>query len=87
MSYSIRNRLPSPLEQQYAELKKQFVAEHNNNSALQNNPNEQNNFGVIDEVTLSSSQVGNKENVKRKPSEPVTADEAKALREQVSIYA
>ena len=79
MSYAIR-RDHTPLEQQYQSLKKQFAADLNNNSSKK-----QRETAVIDQVTLSGNEPDNPD--KLKPSEPVTPDEARALRGQISLYA
>ena len=86
MSFSVRKTPPSPLELQYAELKKQSVIDQNKNQT-KNGLKERQASRVNDEVTLSSAEPEADDPTKRKPSQPVTPDEMQALRTQFSIYA
>ena len=84
MHYAIRTKLLSPTEQQYLELKKEHAAEQAN-SQTAHSSKKQPDTGIVDRVVLSSN-VDPDEASKRTPSQPVTADESRALREQLSIY-
>ena len=87
MSFSIRGKNLSPIELLYEELKKQSAIDQNNSQA-QNGSKESKATEINDEVTLSSEQLEAVEDpAKRKPSQPVTADEMHALRTQFSVYA
>ena len=84
MSYAIRTKILSPTEQQYLELKKQYAAEQAN-SQTANSSKKQRDTGIVDQVVLAS-KADPDEADKRKPSQPVTPAEIRALREQLSIY-
>lgn len=84
MSYAIATKLLSPTELQYLELKKEHAAEKAN-SQTAHSSRKQRDTGIVDQVMLSSN-IDPDEASKRKPSQPVTADESRALREQLSIY-
>jgi len=86
MSFPIRNKYLSPLELQYAELKKQSIVDQNN-SQTPNGAKERRTVNIPDEVTLTSVPTDTNEATKRKPSQPVTPDEMQALRGLFSIYA
>ncbi|SJZ59150.1 hypothetical protein SAMN02745119_01047 [Trichlorobacter thiogenes] len=86
MSFPIRSKYLSPLELQYAELKKQSSVDQNN-SQTPNGAKERRTANIPDEVTLSSVLTDTDEATKRKPSQPVTPDEMQALRGLFSIYA
>ncbi len=88
MNFSIRNRNPTPLELQYAELKKQSVIDQNNSPPGKGSKEREANE-INDNVTLSSAalEADEQEQTRIKPSQPVTADEMQALRSQFNIYA
>ena len=86
MSFPIRSKYLSPLELQYAELKKQSVVDQNN-SQTSSGAKERRTANITDEVTLSSTSLVTDEATKRKPSQPVTPDEMQALRGLFSVYA
>lgn len=85
MSFSVRSNNLSPLELQYAQLKKQSDLEQSN-SHSSNGSKERNARRIIDDVTLSSALLEADESIKSKPSQPVTLDEMQALRNRLSIY-
>lgn len=82
MSFPIRSKYLSPLELQYAELKKQSAVDQNN-SKTSSGAKEHRTANIADEVTLSSTLL----DAERKPSQPVTPDEMQALRGLFSVYA
>lgn len=84
MSSSVRKILPTPLELQYEELKKQSVLDRENQARHSRKERQQR--GIMDEVTLSSAQSVIADPSRRKPSQPVTTDEMQALRTQLSVY-
>lgn len=86
MSFPIWSKYLSPLELQYAELKKQSIVDQNNNQA-QNGSKEHKKTNITDEVTLTLPQPKIDEPARRKPYQPVTPDEILALRGQFSVYA
>ena len=86
MSFPIRSKYLSPLELQYAELKKQSAVDQDN-SRTPNRAKERKTANVTDEVSLSSTLLDADETTKRKPSQPVTPDEMQALRGLFSVYA
>ena len=86
MNFPIRSKHLSPLELQYAELKKQSAVDQNNNQS-QNGSKEHKSTNITDKVTLSLPPPEIAEPAKRKPSQPVTPDEILALRAQLSVYA
>jgi hypothetical protein len=86
MNFPIWSKYLSPLELQYAELKKQSVVDQNN-SQTPEGAKERKPANITDEVTLSSAPLVTDEETKRKPSQPVTPDEMLALRVQFSVYA
>ena len=86
MNFPIRSKHLSPLELQYAELKKQSIVDQKN-SQTSSGAKERRTANITDEVTLSSAPTDTDEATKRKPSQPVTADEMQALRGLFSIYA
>lgn len=86
MNFPIRSKHLSPLELQYAELKKQSIVDQNN-SQTPSGAKERRTANIADEVTLLSIPTGTDEATKRKPSQPVTVDEMQALRGLFSIYA
>ncbi|MDK9719085.1 MAG: hypothetical protein OEL57_14460 [Trichlorobacter sp.] len=86
MNFPIRSKYLSPLELQYAELKKQSVVDQNNRQPP-SGAKAPRTANITDEVTLSSAPLDTDETTKRKPSQPVTIDEMQALRGLLSIYA
>jgi hypothetical protein len=86
MSFPIRSKYLSPLELQYAELKKQSAVDQNNNQTP-DGAKERKSANITDKVTLSSAPLVTDEATKRKPSQPVTTDEMQALRDLFSVYA
>jgi hypothetical protein len=85
MSFSVRSNNFSPLELQYAQLKRQSDIDQSN-SQTQNGSKERNARRISDDVTLSSALLEADESIKSKPSQPVTIDEMQALRNRLSIY-
>lgn len=86
MSILIRKSVPTPLELQCEELKKQALIEKNTDQSR--NPNKERQSGKInDQVTLSSMLVNNEQGAEQKPSQPVTTEEMQALRSAFSVYA
>ncbi len=85
MSFSVRSTNLSPLELQYAELKKQSDIDQSNNQTPKESK-EQKARRISDDVTLSSALVEADESIKSKPSQPVTPDEMQALRNRLSLY-
>lgn len=87
MSISVRKGIPSPIELQYLELKSsrsstETKARHET-QARNADPTE-----LMMRICVASSvQAEADDPTKRKPSQPVTADEMLALRTQFSIYA
>ena len=77
MSYAIATKLLSPTELQYLELKKEHAAEKAN-SQTAHSSRKQRDTGIVDQVMLSSN-IDPDEASKRKPSQPVTADESSSL--------
>jgi len=86
MSFSVRKGIPTPLELQYEELKKQSAIDRNENQASTPRKRRQSG-GIDDEITLSSVHPVADDPARRLQSQPVTADEMQALRTQLSIYA
>lgn len=84
MNIPIRRGIPSQLESQYAELKKQAVADRELNQKKNTTKEQISNEGV-DKVTLSSLQPDTDNPAKRKPSQPVTPIEIQALLTQFSV--
>ena len=87
MSISVRKGIPSPIELQYQELKKQSLIDRNESQAR--NPHKERRADEVHDERMRSSSVQAEADdpTKRKPSQPVTADEMLALRTQFSIYA
>ena len=83
---TIRRGIPSALELQYTEMKKQVAAERSlgrSGTIAADGSSDM----AVDTVTLSSVQSDGGNPPKRKPSHPVTADEKQALKVQFSTYA
>lgn len=82
MSLTIRKEIPTPLELQYQELKKQALVDRNTDQTR--------NFRKerpTDQGALTSPVTDDNETNGRKPSQPVTPEEMQALRRTFSIYA
>ncbi|NJD38625.1 MAG: hypothetical protein FIA89_09965 [Geobacter sp.] len=82
MSLTIRKDIPTPLELQYQELKKQALVDRNTDQTR--------NFRKerpTDQGPLTSPVTDDNETNGRKPSQPVTPEEMQALRRTFSIYA
>lgn len=86
MSLTIRKDLPTPLELQYQELKKQALVDRNTDQTgtfrKERQPTGLNNQGVLSAAPADDSETNG-----RKPSQPVTPEEMQALRRTFSIYA
>jgi len=80
----IRKGMPSQLELQYAELKKQAVTDRDSNQK-KNTTKERLSGEGVDKVTLSSVRPDTDNPAKRKPSQPVTTIEIQALLTQFSV--
>ena len=78
--------MPSQLESQYAELKKQAATDMDLNQQKNTTKKRASDEG-IDKITLSFEQPDTDNPAKRKPSHPVTPIEIQALLTQFSINA
>lgn len=85
MSIAVRKDIPTHLELQYEELKKQALVDRNADQT-RNSRKELQSDSVNDQVTLST-KAGDEEPTGRKPSQPVTLEEMQALRRSFSVYA
>ena len=81
MTTSIRKGIPTPLEQKYTEMKKEFAGNKRNPHWLKNVGSESLSSTQIDTVTLSSKQS------QLKRSQSVSPDEKNALQTQFSVHA
>lgn len=86
MSIAVRKDIPTHLELQYEELKKQALVDRNADQT-RNSRKERQSDSINDHVTLSSTKAGDEEPTGRKPSQPVTLEEMQALRRSFSVYA
>lgn len=88
MTFQIRKALPSPLELEYARMKKESTDERRlpwrRSGGMQKDGLAS---GQADTVTLSSDQSDTAENRKLKRSQPVTRAEMQALKALFSVRA
>lgn len=82
MSLTIRKDMPTPLELQYQELKKQALLDRNTDRTGNFRKERQSDQGI-----LASPVSDDNETNGRKPSQPVTPEEMQALRRTFSVYA
>jgi uncharacterized protein YqfB (UPF0267 family) len=86
MTFAIRKRLPTELEQKYAEMKKQSGDGKNNTNWVKNVEVDSTSTMPMDTVTLSS-QHADQHQLKLKKSQPVSHIEKQVLHTQFSITA
>ncbi len=82
MSLTIRKDMPTPLELQYQELKKQALLDRNADRAGNFRKERQSDQGILESPVVDDNETNG-----RKPSQPVTLEEMQALRRTFSVYA
>jgi len=87
MTTSIRKDIPTPLEQKYTEMKKEFAGNKRNSHGVKNVGSESLSSMQTDTVTLSSGQPDSENPAKIKRSQSVSPDEKHALQTQFSVHA
>lgn len=82
MSLTIRKDIPTPLELQYQELKKQALVDRNTDQTKNFRKERPTDQGFVTSPVTDDNETNG-----RKPSQPVTPEEMQALRRTFSIYA